>query len=212
MLRSLSRGRTRTSDLRPIRGGLSGPDLARVPACILVEMLESDAVAPPGAGQVYAGLCAAVRSIAALAPVDDVLQIIADRVRPLVGAQYAALGIVDTDGRIERFITSGIDEPTRRRIGALPEGQGLLGLIIRENRTFRIADINIDPRRHGFPPHHPAMTSFLGVPITFGGVSLGRLYLTNKIGAPEFSADDQVLVPSASVESRPPTSRMSSRS
>ena len=121
-------------------------------------------------------------------------QVIVDRVRPLVGAQYAALGIVDADGRIERFITSGMDDETRRQIGALPEGHGLLGLIIRENRSFQIADPNVDPRRYGFPPNHPPMTSFLGVPITIKGVSLGRLYLTNRIGAEVFSDEDRSLV------------------
>jgi signal transduction histidine kinase len=146
------------------------------------------------AGGLQAAFDAAVRSIAGLASVDEVLQVIVDRVRPLVGAQYAALGINDPQGRIERFITSGMDDETRRRIGPLPEGHGLLGLIIHENRSFRIADINVDPHRYGFPPNHPPMTSFLGVPIAVKGVSLGRLYLTNKIGAAEFSAADQALV------------------
>jgi GAF domain-containing protein len=144
--------------------------------------------------EVHAALDAAVRGIAGLASVDDALQVIVDRVRPLVGAEYAALGIVDADGRIERFITSGMDDQTRRRIGALPEGHGLLGLIIRENRSFRISDLNIDARRFGFPPSHPPMTSFLGVPITIKGASLGRLYLTNRIGADEFSDEDRSLV------------------
>jgi signal transduction histidine kinase len=147
-----------------------------------------------GQGQVHAALDAAVRGIAGLASVDDVLQVVVDRVRPLVGAEYAALGIVDADGRIERFITSGMDDATRQAIGSLPEGHGLLGLIIRENRTFRIPDLNVDPRRYGFPPNHPPMTSFLGVPITIKGVSLGRLYLTNKIGETEFTEDDRSLV------------------
>ena len=83
----------------------------------------SKAGAPGGARLVQEALDAAVRGIAGLAPVDDVLQIIVDRVRPLVGARYAALGIVDVEGHIERFITSGIDDATRRRIGALPEGR-----------------------------------------------------------------------------------------
>jgi signal transduction histidine kinase len=158
-------------------------------------MMLDAAVATKGrATSVHAALDAAVRGIAGLASVDEVLQVIVDRVRPLVGAEYAALGIVDPSGRIERFVTSGIDDATRRRIGPLPEGKGLLGLIIRENRSFRIHDINNDPRRHGFPPNHPPMTSFLGVPITVRGISLGRLYLTNKIGAQEFSEDDQALV------------------
>jgi len=157
-------------------------------------MASSTVSTASGSGGVYSALDAAVRGIAGLAAVDDVLQLIVDRVRPLVGAQYAALGIVDPDGRIERFITSGMDDATRERIGALPEGKGLLGLIIRENRSFRIADMNVDPRRYGFPPNHPPMTSFLGVPITVKGVSLGRLYLTNKLTASEFSVDDRALV------------------
>jgi signal transduction histidine kinase len=157
-------------------------------------MLDPDPPVTRSLSEVQAALDAAVRGIAGLTSVDDALQVIVDRVRPLVGAQYAALGIVDADGRIERFITSGMDDDTRRRIGALPEGHGLLGLIIRENRSFRIADLNVDPRRSGFPPNHPPMTSFLGVPITIKGVSLGRLYLTNRIGAAEFSEEDRSLV------------------
>ncbi len=145
-------------------------------------------------GPVHAALDAAVRGVAGLVSVDDVLQVIVDQVRPVVGARYAALGIVDSAGRIERFISSGIDEATRQRIGPLPEGRGLLGLIIRENRSFRIPDIGADPRSSGFPPDHPPMTSFLGVPIAVKGVSLGRLYLTDKIDAHEFSAEDQALV------------------
>lgn len=156
--------------------------------------LDSNVASTRGTGQVHAALDAAVRGIAGLASVDEVLQVIVDRVRPVVGARYAALGIVDHDGRFERFITSGIDDETRARIGAPPEGHGLLGLIIRENRSFRIADMGADPRRHGFPPNHPPMTSFLGVPITVKNVSLGRLYLTDKLGADEFSEEDQALV------------------
>jgi signal transduction histidine kinase len=161
---------------------------------MLAEMTQTTRSQERTEHQVQAALDAAVRGIAGLGAVDDVLQVIVDRVRPLVSAQYAALGIVDAHGRIERFITSGMDPATRHRIGPLPEGRGLLGLIIRENRSFRIADITADPRRYGFPPNHPRMTSFLGVPITVRDVSMGRLYLTNKIGADEFSEEDQSLV------------------
>jgi signal transduction histidine kinase len=157
-------------------------------------MLDSDVDLERGASEVQAALDAAVRGIAGLVPVDDVLQLIVDRVRPLVGAQYAALGIVDANGRIERFPTSGMSDETRESIGALPQGHGMLGLIIRENRSFRVPDINADPRRYGFPPHHPPMASFLGVPITVKGITVGRLYLTNKIGAAEFSEEDRSLV------------------
>ena len=157
-------------------------------------MLDPNVASTNTPDQIRAALDAAVRGIAGLASVDDVLQLIVDRVRPLVRAEYAALGIVDAGGRIERFITSGMDDATRKRIGALPEGHGMLGLIIRENRSFRVPDINTDPRRYGFPPNHPPMTSFLGVPITVKGISLGRLYLTNKMDADEFSEEDRSLV------------------
>jgi signal transduction histidine kinase len=137
----------------------------------------------------------AVRGISGVLDVERVLQLIVDRVRDLVHAQYAALGIVDPGGAtIERFITSGISDEERERIGDLPHGRGLLGLIIRENRTYRIPDIATHPERYGFPPNHPEMHAFLGMPITASGQIVGRLYLTNKIGAREFSSDDQELV------------------
>jgi len=136
----------------------------------------------------------AVRGISGVLDVDRVLQTIVDRVRDLVQAQYAAIGIVDADGAIERFITSGISDEHRRRIGDLPRGRGLLGLIIREDRSYRIPDISVHPERFGFPPHHPEMHSFLGMPIRTSDAVVGRLYLTNKLGAAQFSADDQALV------------------
>ena len=151
-------------------------------------------VQAPASEQVYEALDAATRAIAGLVSVDEVLQVIVDQVRPLVGARYAALGTVDEHGVIERFITSGMSTATRASIGALPRGHGFLGLIIRENQSFRIPDIAVDPRRYGFPPHHPPMHSFLGVPVTMKGRSVGNLYLTDKAGAAEFSAEDQALV------------------
>ena len=145
-------------------------------------------------GEAVDALDAATRAIAGVLSVDQVLQVIVDRVRPLVDARYAALGTVGASGTIERFITSGIDDETRARIGPLPRGHGLLGLIITENRPFRIPDIATDPRRHGFPPNHPEMHSFLGVPVTVKGRSVGNLYLTEKQTASEFTEQDQRLV------------------
>jgi len=139
-------------------------------------------------------LDAAVRGISGVLDVEQVLQLIVDRVRELVGAQYAALGIVDDRGLITEFITSGITTDERHAIGELPRGHGLLGLIIRENRSYRIPNIARHPESYGFPPNHPPMRSFLGVPVTVKGEVVGRLYLTNKRDAAEFSADDQALV------------------
>jgi len=141
-----------------------------------------------------AALDAAVRGISGVLTLDRVLQLIVDRVRDLADAEYAALGIVNADGVIERFLTSGMSQAARDRIGAFPRGLGLLGLIIREGQTLRLADIGTDPRRSGFPPNHPPMHSFLGVPVSVKGRAVGDLYLTNKRSATEFSADDQQLV------------------
>lgn len=139
-------------------------------------------------------LDAAVRGISGVLDVEEVLQLIVDRLRELVAAQYAALGIVDEAGLILQFVTSGITDEERKAIGDLPRGHGLLGLIIRENRSYRIPDIAAHTESYGFPPNHPSMGSFLGVPATVRGKVVGRLYLTNKRGAAEFSADDQALV------------------
>jgi signal transduction histidine kinase len=156
------------------------------------------ATAPAGAtspdATALAALDEAARAIAGIRGIDEVLQLIVDRVRDLVGARYAALGIVGPGGRIERFITAGLDGHTRQLIGDLPTGRGLLGLIIREGRSYRIPRIASHPDSSGFPSNHPPMTTFLGVPVTARGVSVGNLYLTDKRGAPEFSEADLSLV------------------
>ena len=136
----------------------------------------------------------ATRAIAGELDLDRVLQLIVDSVRDLVHARYAALGIVDASGRIETFITGGITAAERERIGAPPRGHGLLGLIIRDSQAYRIADISRHPDAYGFPAHHPTMQSFLGVPVRTGGEAIGNFYLTDKIGAAEFSEQDQRLV------------------
>ena len=139
-------------------------------------------------------LDAAVAAIAGEVSLDGVLQVIADRLRPLVGARYAALGIVGPDRRITRFITSGIDDAGRRRIGPPPRGRGILGLIVTQQLSIRIDDVMTDPRRSGFPPGHPPMHSFLGVPVVLAGRPVGNLYLTDKIGAARFTMTDQRIV------------------
>jgi signal transduction histidine kinase len=124
--------------------------------------------------------------------IEGVLQHIADGAREVVGARYAALGVLSTDGQsLSNFVTSGMDDAMRERIGGLPQGHGLLGLVIREAKAIRTADINQHPQRCGFPPHHPKMNSFLGVPIQTGRSVFGNLYLTEKIGASDFSVEDE---------------------
>ena len=136
----------------------------------------------------------AARAIAGLLDIEQALQLIVERVRTLVGARYAALGIVGSQDRIEQFITSGMPAHERAAIGSLPRGRGLLGLIIREERSYRIPNIAAHGDSSGFPPNHPPMTSFLGVPVTSRGRSVGNFYLTDKAGAAEFTPEDQRLV------------------
>jgi Rrf2 family protein len=173
---------------------LAGASLAEVAGGRLSVPPAPTGRAPERTTAQLSALDEAVRGIGGVLDLDRVLQLIVDRVRGLVGAEYAAIGIVDAAGAIERFITSGIDAEQRARIGRLPRGRGLLGLIIRENRAYRIPDISRHPQRYGFPPHHPEMHSFLGMPIRAKGEVVGRLYLTNKRDAAEFSDDDQAMV------------------
>ena len=141
-----------------------------------------------------AALDAATQAIAGELDLDRVLQLIVDSVRELANARYAALGIIDATGRIERFITSGMAAEERARIGAPPRGHGLLGLLIREGRSMRIRNIAQHPDAYGFPPEHPPMTSFLGVPVRVAGRPIGNFYLTEKAGGAEFSEHDLELV------------------
>jgi signal transduction histidine kinase len=125
---------------------------------------------------------------------EHVLQEVVDAAREVVGAEYAALGVLGADHTsLVQFVTSGIDEATRGRIGELPRGRGLLGHVIREGKPIRTADLNRHAQRYGFPPNHPPMKSFLGVPVKGRGGVFGNLYLTEKIGAVEFSAEDEAI-------------------
>ena len=125
---------------------------------------------------------------------EGVLQQIVDSARKVVGARYAALGVLGSDRKtLSQFVTSGLSRAERDRIGDLPRGRGLLGLVIREPRPIRSADINRHSRRFGFPPHHPPMKSFLGVPIRSRGEVFGNLYLTEKVGPQEFDREDEAI-------------------
>ena len=125
---------------------------------------------------------------------DALLQRTLETAAELTGARYAALGVIDKTGQaLERFLTAGIDEETHAAIGDLPRGRGILGVLIREAHPLRLHDIADDPRSVGFPPNHPPMKSFLGVPIVLRGIAYGNLYLTEKAGGREFTDEDQEL-------------------
>jgi signal transduction histidine kinase len=123
---------------------------------------------------------------------ETVLDRLLETAAELTGARYAALGILDDDRReLDRFLTRGIDEETYREIGDLPRGRGLLGVLIDEPRPLRLEDVGDHPRSYGFPPGHPPMRTFLGVPILIRGEGWGNLYLTEKAGGEPFSAADE---------------------
>jgi signal transduction histidine kinase len=124
-----------------------------------------------------------------------VLRRISEEARDLVDAQFGALGVLTEDGRaLEQFLTVGLSQEEERAIGARPTGRGVLGTLIAEDKPLRLADLARSPESFGFPPHHPPMTSFLGVPVRVHGEVYGILYLTNKKTASEFSEDDEELV------------------
>jgi signal transduction histidine kinase len=113
----------------------------------------------------------------------------------LTGARYAALGVIGRDGEgLERFVAHGLDDEQRRAIGDLPRGRGILGVLTRDARALRLHDIAGDERSVGFPPNHPPMRTFLGVPILLRGVAFGNLYLTEKAGGDDFTDEDEELV------------------
>jgi signal transduction histidine kinase len=126
---------------------------------------------------------------------DALLQRLVEAAAELTGARYAALGVIDANGlELEQFITHGIDVDRRAEIGELPRGRGILGVLIREARPLRLHDLAEDPRSVGFPPGHPPMRSFLGVPILLRGVAYGNLYLTEKQNEEDFTEEDEELV------------------
>ncbi|HET7690682.1 MAG TPA: GAF domain-containing protein [Nocardioidaceae bacterium] len=112
----------------------------------------------------------------------------------LTDARYGALGIIGSDGSLSDFLTVGVDDQTRARIGDLPRGHGILGLLIDQPEPVRIDDLETHPRAVGFPAHHPPMHTFLGSPIRVRGTVFGNLYLTEKAGGARFTDEDEMLV------------------
>ncbi len=124
---------------------------------------------------------------------DDVLQRVVDTACDVLGAKHAALGVLDAQRTgLANFVTSGLSDEQRRAIGELPRGRGLLGLLISDVRPVRIAAIADDPRSAGFPPGHPHMTTFLGVPIRVGAKVFGNLYVTDRLDGP-FTDEDELV-------------------
>src|SRR3954447_12667013 len=131
------------------------------------------------------------RSLVTQLELDVVLERVLEAALDLTGARYAAIGVLDEQHKtLERFLTIGVDDETQRAIGDLPRGRGVLGVLITDPQPLRLEDVGMHPRSFGFPPGHPPMSSFLGVPILIRGKAFGNLYLTEK-GGGAFSAHDE---------------------
>lgn len=126
--------------------------------------------------------------------IDSVLEKTVTIALELAGASYAAIGLLDDEGKLEKFIPAGMPKVELDQIPHSPRGLGLIGEMMHTNSSIRISNMQKDPRHGGFPPFHPQMNSFLGVPIFQGKRQIGQIYLTNKNRAPEFSSEDQRIV------------------
>jgi signal transduction histidine kinase len=173
-------------------GNLTFPDLPRLELDQLLTQLVDRAGEVLSTQGRLRGLLRANQTISVDLALPVVLRRIVAAARELVGARYAALGVVAADGLLAEFVHVGMDPGTVARIGQLPQGKGLLGALIADPQPIRPRTISDDPRSSGFPDGHPPMTSFLGVPIRVRGVVFGNLYLTESIHG-EFSSEDEEL-------------------
>jgi signal transduction histidine kinase len=168
--------------------GIPGPAAATyVPA-----MPDATTRASVGADPRLERLIVASSALITELALDGVLQRVVQVAAEVIGAHFAAIGVLAPDGRVlESFTTYGITEEQRALIGPPPRGHGILGLVIRDPRPIRLPDLTRHPDSYGFPPHHPPMRSFLGVPIVGRRGVFGNLYLTEKIGDEPFSEEDE---------------------
>ena len=148
----------------------------------------------PALGADARSLLDAVTAISSDLDLDLALTRIVEAATALTDARYGALGVLGDDGALVEFVTTGIDERTRGLIGDLPRGRGILGVIIEDPSGLRLADLSAHPASVGFPPNHPPMRSFLGMPVRIRGTVFGNLYLTEKSGGGPFTDIDEALV------------------
>ena len=174
-------------------GGLAFPDVPRLELeQLLVQLVDraGDVLATQGR---LRGLLRANALVARDLSLPVLLRQIVSAARDLLGARYAALGVLGRDGELEQFVHAGMDEAQVAAIGDLPRGRGVLGLLISAPDPIRLASLSAHPAAAGFPAGHPPMGSFLGVPVRIGEEVFGNLYLTERTAGGEFSADDEEL-------------------
>ncbi|MEV4916123.1 GAF domain-containing protein [Streptomyces tirandamycinicus] len=178
----------------PARGSKSVPAAPQLRLDELLEGLQAQVEQVRATRDRVHTLLDAVLSIGTDLDLDVVLRRITESAVTLVDARYGALGVLGEEARIRRFITVGMDEGTIEAIGQYPEGQGILGLLIKEPEPLRLADLGRHPGSVGFPEGHPPMTTFLGAPVRVRDQVFGNLYLTDKRGGAEFDDDDEAVL------------------
>ena len=169
------------------------PDIRKLELDELIDQLVDRAQDVKRAQGRLRALLHAIETVTGDLALEAVLRNVVESACDLAHAQYGALGVIGPDGGLEQFITVGVDEETAARIGPLPQGKGLLGALITDPRPIRLQHMSDDPRSTGFPPNHPPMDSFLGVPIHVRDEVFGNLYLANS-ERDDFSTDDEELV------------------
>jgi signal transduction histidine kinase len=174
-------------------GGLGFPDVPRLELDQLLVQLADRADDVRATQGRLRGLLRANALVVGELSLPAVLRQIVGAARDLLGARYAALGVLGPDGRLEQFVHAGMDEEPVARVGDLPTGRGILGLLISEPVPIRLADLAAHPASAGFPPEHPPMTGFLGVPVRIREKVFGHLYLTERREGSEFTAEDEEL-------------------
>ena len=155
-------------------------------------MAQTSTMHPVPSSERLERLVVAASSLLTEVSLEGVLQRVVEVAAAVIGARFAAIGVLGPDGRLlESFTTHGIDPEQRALIGPPPRGHGILGLVIREAKPIRLPDLTLHPDSYGFPPHHPPMHSFLGVPILGKRGVFGNLYLTEKLGGEVFTEEDE---------------------
>lgn len=177
--------------------GGDGPERYTAASGTRIEDLLKDFVARAGEllqfQERMGGLLEAVVAVAEDLSLDAVLERVVQSACQLLRARYGALGVIGDDRALSHFITVGIDGELAKKIGPLPTGHGVLGLLISDPRPLRLHDLRSHPEAYGFPKHHPPMQSFLGVPVRVRDVVFGNLYLTEKEGGGDFTVEDEEL-------------------
>ncbi|MER5226675.1 sensor histidine kinase [Streptomyces flaveus] len=178
----------------PTAGRKDGPAAPQLRLDELLEGLQAQVAQVRATRDRVHTLLDAVLAIGSDLDLDVVLRRITESAVAVVDAEYGALGVLGEEGRIKQFITVGVDEDTIKAIGHYPEGEGILGLLIREPEPLRLADLGTHPESVGFPEGHPPMTTFLGAPVRVRDRVFGNLYLTDKRGGAQFDDEDEAVL------------------